>query len=99
MAETPPNVQLAARRSDQAWPRALRTSPNTRCYDETPPPPYRATNRSKTSLDILQRIERKLAQYNASRSVCRRWLFEILSVVTSALCMGIIHTLACDTWN
>ncbi|KAF1911258.1 hypothetical protein BDU57DRAFT_507084 [Ampelomyces quisqualis] len=46
--------------------------------------------RTKTSLNITSRIERKLAQYNASTNLIKRWLFEILSVATSAICMGTI---------
>jgi hypothetical protein len=44
----------------------------------------------KSSLDLTQRLERKLAEYNASENVFKRWLFEILSWVVSALCMGAI---------
>jgi hypothetical protein len=54
----------------------------------TPPPAYRASVHGKTSLDITQRVERKLAQYNASENLFKRWLFEIISVATSAFCMG-----------
>ncbi|CAO2655607.1 Nn.00g044100.m01.CDS01 [Neocucurbitaria sp. VM-36] len=39
------------------------------------------------SLDFTQRIERKLAQYNASQNVFKRWLFEMGCWLTSALCM------------
>jgi hypothetical protein len=52
------------------------------------PPSYQDCTRKSTSLDITQRIERKLAQYNASQNVFKRWLFEIFSVTTSACCMG-----------
>jgi hypothetical protein len=45
---------------------------------------------NKKSLDVTQRIERKLAEYNASQNVFKRWLFEILSWLVSALCMGAI---------
>ncbi|RAR16508.1 hypothetical protein DDE83_000073 [Stemphylium lycopersici] len=44
----------------------------------------------KTSLDLTQRLERKLAEYNASQNVFKRWLFEIASWLVSALCMGAI---------
>jgi len=43
---------------------------------------------AKSSLDFTQRIERKLAEYNASQNVFKRWLFEILSWLVSALCMA-----------
>jgi hypothetical protein len=54
----------------------------------TSPPSYQDCTRNSNSLDITQRIERKLAQYNASQNVFKRWLFEILSVTTSACCIG-----------
>ncbi|KAH7093057.1 hypothetical protein FB567DRAFT_487165 [Paraphoma chrysanthemicola] len=41
-------------------------------------------------LDFTQRIERKLAEYNASQNVLKRWLFEIGSWLVSAICMGSI---------
>jgi hypothetical protein len=44
----------------------------------------------KPSLALTQRLERKLAEYNASQNVFKRWLFEILSWAASALCMGAI---------
>jgi hypothetical protein len=44
----------------------------------------------KVSLDFTQRLERKLAEYNASNNVFKRWLFEILCWIASALCMGAI---------
>lgn len=46
-----------------------------------------ATN-EKPSLDFTQRIERKLAAYNASENVLKRWSLEILSWCVSALCMA-----------
>jgi len=54
----------------------------------TPPPSYRAWTQHKPSLDFHQRFERKLAEYNASQNIFKRWLFEIISVGTSAICMG-----------
>ena len=53
-----------------------------------PPPSYRASVHEKHRLDFPGRIERKLAQYNSSQNVYKRWLFEIVSVATSAVCMG-----------
>jgi hypothetical protein len=44
----------------------------------------------KTPLDFTQRIERKLAEYNASQNVFKRWLFEIVCWFISAACMGAI---------
>jgi hypothetical protein len=48
------------------------------------------TSRNKKSLDLTQRIERKLAEYNTSQNVFKRWLFEISSWLVSACCMGAI---------
>ncbi|CAO2655605.1 Nn.00g044080.m01.CDS01 [Neocucurbitaria sp. VM-36] len=47
-----------------------------------------ASAHRKSSLDIPQRIERKIAQYNASQNVFKRWLFEIISWMISAACMA-----------
>lgn len=44
----------------------------------------------KSSLDLTQRLEKKLAEYNASNSILKRWLLEIVSWATSALCMGTV---------
>ncbi|CAO2655606.1 Nn.00g044090.m01.CDS01 [Neocucurbitaria sp. VM-36] len=72
-------------------------------YDESQPRAYAgrlsehaASNsfstgtKRKASLNITQRLERKLAQYNASQNVLKRWLFEIASWFVSAMCMGAI---------
>ncbi|KAF1936136.1 hypothetical protein EJ02DRAFT_414481 [Clathrospora elynae] len=45
---------------------------------------------TKSSLDLTQRLERKLAEYNASDYFFKRWLFEIASWLVSALCMGTV---------
>jgi hypothetical protein len=46
--------------------------------------------KEKNSLDFTQRVERKLAEYNASQNFFKRWLFEILSCFISLLCMGAV---------
>jgi hypothetical protein len=56
--------------------------------DGVPPPSYQASFHKTSNLDITSHIERKLAQYNASQNIFKRWLFEIVSVATSAVCMG-----------
>jgi hypothetical protein len=61
---------------------------NAKDHHRVPPPSYQTSVKTETPLDIPQRLERKLAQYNASQSIFKRWLFEILSVLTSAICMG-----------
>lgn len=48
-----------------------------------------------SSLDITQRIERKVAQYNASQNPVKRWIFEIISVGLSTACMGAIIGILC----
>jgi hypothetical protein len=40
--------------------------------------------------DITQRFEKRLAEYNASGSIFRRWHFEILTWLLSASCLGAI---------
>ena len=54
---------------------------------QPPPPLYRVSIHDKP-IDLPQRIEHKLARYNASQNVFNRWLFEVVSVTTSAICMG-----------
>jgi hypothetical protein len=70
---------------DPSWSDVSNDTHKTQDF-KTAPPPYQAAPR--TSLDITQRIEQKLARYNASQNVFKRWLFEILSVTTSAVYMG-----------
>lgn len=67
---------------------AASTQSHTGTHDEALPPSYQAFIHAKSALDLTSRIERKFAQYNASQNVFKRWLFEILSVTTSAICMG-----------
>jgi hypothetical protein len=71
------------------WPRSSsRSVHSSESRREASPPSYRASVHGKTSLDITQRLERRLAHYNASHNLVKRWLFEIISVATSAFCMG-----------
>jgi hypothetical protein len=77
-------------------------SPNTRYHVSRPIPqePFLLYGRSKmtgdsstsqkSSLDFTQRLERKLAEYNESHNAFKRWIFEILSWITSAICMSSI---------
>jgi hypothetical protein len=51
------------------------------------PPSYRASVENKSSLGLPQRLERKLAEYDASQNIFKRWLFEIISLTLSAACM------------
>jgi hypothetical protein len=43
--------------------------------------------KSNTSLDFTQRLEKKLAKFNTSDNVFKRWLFEMMSLFISAACM------------
>jgi hypothetical protein len=71
------------------WPPGRSRSPSsTEDYNGIPPPSYQAPVNKRTNLDITSHIERKLAQYNASQNIFKRWLFEIVSVAISAVCMG-----------
>ena len=45
---------------------------------------------AESSLDFTQRIEKKLAEYNTSNNIFKRWLFELCSWLVSAVCMGAI---------
>ncbi|PVI00304.1 hypothetical protein DM02DRAFT_563204 [Periconia macrospinosa] len=54
------------------------------------PPSYSEVSEEKTSLDITQKLEKKLAQLNKSENVFARWLFEIVTWLISALCMAAI---------
>jgi hypothetical protein len=80
--------------------RPLHSSPR---YQTSRPTPYQPasfqdcsgtatifTTTNKASLDFTQRLERKLAEYNASENAFKRWLFEILCWIISALAMGAI---------
>jgi hypothetical protein len=82
------NMRPTLRALDVSWPEPSHTSSTPKSANDAPPPSYRASIRNDTSLDITQRLEQKLAHYNASQNVVKRWLFEILSVATSAICMG-----------
>ncbi|CAI6323215.1 unnamed protein product [Periconia digitata] len=46
--------------------------------------------RNQSSLDITQRLERKLAQLNKSDNVLKRWIYEIVTWTVSASCMAAI---------
>jgi len=45
---------------------------------------------NKGPLDLTQRIEKKLAEYNASQNVFKRWVFEISSWCVSLFCMAAV---------
>ena len=45
-----------------------------------------------SKLDGPQRLENKLAEFNSSRNVLKRWFFEITAWIVSALCLCAIVT-------
>ena len=61
---------------------------NAQTLERDTPPPSTSDEAEKNSLDLVQRLEKKLAEYNASQNVFKRWLFETASWTVSALCMG-----------
>lgn len=76
-----------------SMPDSRHQSPGQHLVDTQPGPngrgsPSLATNTH--ALDFTQRLERKLAEYNASENAVKRWLFEILCWCVSAICMGAI---------
>jgi hypothetical protein len=88
LMEAPANMCTAPRALDISWPAPSYSISTSGEPNDVQPPSYRASIRNNTSLDITQRLERRLAHYNASQNVVKRWLFEIVSVTTSAICMG-----------
>jgi hypothetical protein len=80
--------------------RSLNSSPHYRNLRPTQCQPAFFQDRSETatdftatkkaSLDLTQRLELKLAEYNASDNAFKRWLFEILCWCVSALAMSAI---------
>jgi hypothetical protein len=52
--------------------------------------PSSTAKKEKGALDFTQRVERKLAEYDASQNLLKRWLFELLSWAVSAGCMAAI---------
>ena len=54
---------------------------------------YDTVKADKSLLDITQRLERKLAEYNTSSNIIKRWHFEILTWLVSTLCLCTIVTI------
>lgn len=67
-----------------------KTSTTTRSVSSTSVLSDEDALRAKSSLDFTQRIERKLAEYNASKNIWKRWLFEIGCWMISTTCLGSI---------
>ncbi|KZM28524.1 hypothetical protein ST47_g316 [Ascochyta rabiei] len=64
--------------------------PDGRNFNEAPTS-YQASNPESKPLDITQRIERKLALYNASQNAFKRWVFEIISwFISAGIIIGIL---------
>jgi hypothetical protein len=77
---------LGARTRPEHYPTQALPFP-TLGHDTELPQPHTSIEKNKTPLDFTQRIERRLAEYDASDNVFERWLFEILSLLVSAACM------------
>ncbi|KAH3984808.1 hypothetical protein HBH52_052100 [Parastagonospora nodorum] len=65
-------------------------APHASRMDGASPNSIGTRDEEKGSLDFTQRIERKLAEYNASQSIFKRWLFEVLSWCVSATSMAAV---------
>jgi hypothetical protein len=71
-------------------------TPQQQCYPTNPDDNDSSRSCASTvekkpsTLDVSQRLERKLAEYNASQNLVERWLFEILSWSVSACCMATV---------
>ena len=68
-----------------------------RLQHPTSPPSYSSVDLGRPALvniklDVPQRLENKLAEFNASRNVFKRWFFEISAWIVSALCLCAIVT-------
>jgi hypothetical protein len=59
-------------------------------HERDAPSPHASDDKDKRSLDLIQRLEKKLAEYNASQNVFKRWLFEIVCWLVSAACIGVV---------
>jgi hypothetical protein len=71
-------------------------TPRPQCYltnsnhDSLLPDRSNTAEKKPSPLDFTQRLERKLAEYNTSQNVFKRWLFEIMSWSISAICMAAV---------
>jgi hypothetical protein len=78
---------------DHSMPDSRHQPPGHNIFDTQPGSNGRSSPSLATTthtLDLTQRLERKLAEYNASENAIKRWLFEILCWCISAICMGAI---------
>lgn len=68
-----------------------RAFPSVAHHEESPSFSTADTSaKQKSSLDLTQKLEKKLAGYNGSQNVLKRWLLELASCILSAVCMGAI---------
>jgi hypothetical protein len=84
-----PRVRQPLAAAHYQRPQPLHSILNRGSEHDTSNCPYSSTQ-NDVPLDLTQQLERKLAEYNASTNVFKRWLFEILCWLTSAFCMGAI---------
>jgi hypothetical protein len=80
------HVQSSASQLPQHTPH----DPTRARVDCIPSELHNPVEKESGSLESTQWIERKLAEYNASQNISKRWLFEVLSWYVSALSMAAI---------
>jgi hypothetical protein len=94
MIEPPSYASATSAVAHQLTPTAAQHTisgpPNGGNHEEEAPYAVDATEEEQSPLDFTQRLERKLAEYDASQNVFKRWLFEIASWLLSAICMGAV---------
>lgn len=76
-----PTCQPAFHRSTRSYPGVQKHSPVGTAF---------AFTAEDKPMDLTQRLERKLAEFNASQNLLRRWLFKMLSWLIAAICMASI---------
>ncbi|PVI00303.1 hypothetical protein DM02DRAFT_396065 [Periconia macrospinosa] len=54
------------------------------------PPPSGEISDKKQPLDITQKLEKKLAELNASENVFKRWIYELITLAIAVTCMASI---------
>jgi hypothetical protein len=86
IAKPPPQTIPTTPQSQISGPSAG----SRRQYGGHTPDTFESTAKERSSLDFTQRLERRLAEYDASENIFKRWWFEIASWTISALCMGAI---------
>jgi hypothetical protein len=91
----PPSYSSAASDHPHDTPATLPQCQSSRYPSQSPhdherntPSSCTSDGKDKRSLDLIQRLEKRLAEYNASQNVFKRWLFELVNWLVSAACIG-----------